>query len=229
MIETNLLYNYQKGRFSLKTIIYLIRHGESQGNAIKAFLGHTDLDLSEKGHMQAKKTALYLKDIHADVIYASDLKRAYSTALHTAELKNMVIIKNEKLREIYAGEWEGNLFDNLEKEYPQSYSIWRNDIGNARPDGGEAVIELQRRIVNELTKIAKDNIGKTVFVFTHATPIRTFKAFCEKKPTNEMKDIPWASNASVTRAEYNDGSFEVTDYSIDEFLSGIKSVFPSNV
>ena len=213
----------------MKTIIYLIRHGESQGNAIRAFLGHTDLDLSEKGHIQAQKTALYLKDIHADVIYASDLRRAYSTALHTAVLKNMEIIKNKNLREIYAGDWEGRLFDNLEKEYPQSYHIWRNDIGNARPDGGEAVLDLQKRIAGEITKIAKDNMGKTVFIFTHATPIRTFKAFCDKKPTDEMKDIPWASNASVTRAEYSDGSFVVTDYSVDEFLSDIKTVFPSNV
>ena len=213
----------------MKTIIYLIRHGESQGNAIRAFLGHTDLDLSEKGHMQAQKTALYLKDIHADVIYASDLSRAYSTALHTADLKNMQIIKNKNLREIYAGEWEGKLFDNLEKEYPQTYYIWRNDIGNARPDGGEAVLDLQKRIAHEITKIAKDNMGKTVFIFTHATPIRTFKAFCDKKSIDEMKAIPWASNASVTRAEYSDGSFVITDYSIDGFLSDMKTVFPSNV
>lgn len=213
----------------MKTIIYLIRHGESQGNAIRAFLGHTDLDLSERGHMQAQKTALYLKNIHADVIYASDLRRAYSTAKHTADLKGMDIIKDEKLREIYAGEWENRLFDDLEKEYPQSYSIWRNDIGNAGPDGGETVQELQKRIANELTKIANDNPGKTVFIFTHATPIRTFKAFCDKKSADEMKDISWASNASVTRAEYKDGSFEVTDYSMDEFLSDIKTVLPANV
>ncbi len=213
----------------MKTIIYLIRHGESQGNAIRAFLGHTDLDLSEKGHMQAEITANYLKDIHTDAIYASDLLRAYNTAKHTADLKGMDIIKDEKLREIYAGEWENILFNDLEVEYPQSYHIWRNDVGNARPDGGESVAELQKRIADELTEIAVENKGKTVFIFTHATPIRTFKAFCDNKSLDEIKDIPWASNASVTRAEYENGSFKVTDYSIDEFLDESKTVLPPNV
>ena len=73
----------------MKTTIYLIRHGESQGNAVRAFLGHTNLDLTKKGHDQAECTAKYLKNIHADVIYSSDLLRAYSTAEHTAKIKGM--------------------------------------------------------------------------------------------------------------------------------------------
>ena len=50
------------------TKIYLIRHGESEANSKNVFIGHTDLDITEKGHLQAEATALYLKDVHADVI-----------------------------------------------------------------------------------------------------------------------------------------------------------------
>ena len=31
-----------------KTTIYMVRHGQSEGNKVRAFLGHTDLDLTEK-------------------------------------------------------------------------------------------------------------------------------------------------------------------------------------
>jgi probable phosphoglycerate mutase len=214
-----------------KTTIYLIRHGESQGNAIRSFLGHTNLDLTEKGHAQAECTARYLKNVHADIIYSSDLKRAYSTAKHTADVKGMEIIKDEKLREIFAGDWEGRKFDDLLVECPESYAgLWKNDIGNSRPDNGESVAELKDRVSAEITKIAKENIGKTVFIFTHATPIRTFKAFCDNKSLDEIKDIPWASNASVSIAEYEDGNFKMTDYSIEDFIDAeIITKFPKSV
>ena len=41
----------------MKTKIYLVRHGESEGNIKQLVIGHTDVDLTEKGRMQAEKTA----------------------------------------------------------------------------------------------------------------------------------------------------------------------------
>lgn len=211
------------------THIYLIRHGESQGNKRDAFLGHTDLDLTTKGHQQAEKTAQYLKNIHADAIYSSDLLRAYNTAKHTADLKGMEIIRSKKLREIFAGDWENKEFTTLMKEYNEEYSTWINNIGLARCSNGESVIELQTRIVDEIKRIAKENIGKTVFVFTHATPIRALKAACDGKDAGGIKDIPWASNASVTQLKYADGNLKIEEYSLDSFLGEMKTALPKNV
>ena len=42
------------------TIIYLIRHGESEANQRDTFLGHGDLDLTQTGREQACVTADYL-------------------------------------------------------------------------------------------------------------------------------------------------------------------------
>ena len=211
------------------TQLYMIRHGQSQGNKSNSFLGHTDLDLTELGHIQAENTAQFLKDIKAHVIYSSDLSRAYNTAMHTAKLKGMEIIKSKNLREIYAGQWENKRFDDLEKEFNQSYTVWMTNIGRVRCDGGESTEELQNRIVSEITRIAEENEGKTVFVFTHATPIRAFKAFCDGKTLDEMKDVPWTTNASVSHFEYSEGKFKVVDYGIDFFQGSEKSTLPANV
>lgn len=211
------------------TQIYLIRHGESQGNQRNAFLGHTDLDLTPKGHMQAEKTAEYLKDIHVDVIYSSDLIRAYNTALHTAKIKGMEIVKRQNFREIFAGDWENKTFDLLREEYKEEYDIWLNNIGMARCVGGESVEELQKRVVAEVSAIAKENEGKTIFIFTHATPIRVLKAACDNKGAGEIKDIPWASNASVTHAEYKDGKIRIIEYGKDSFMGDMRTALPKNV
>lgn len=211
------------------TTIYLVRHGESVGNSIRSFLGHTDLPLTEKGHLQAEMTASYLKNVGADVIYSSDLLRAYQTAIHTAEALGMTIVKNDKLREIFAGEWENVLFDELCVRYPESYlGVWKNDIGNSRCDGGESVAELRERIVSEVTRIAEENDGKTVFIFTHATPIRVFASHCRGMSLGQIKDIPWASNASVTKAEF-DGEFRLLFYGEDSFMGKMSTSLPKNV
>ena len=173
--------------------------------------------------------AEFLSDVPVDVIYSSDLKRAYSTAVHTAEKKKLEIIKTLGLREIYAGEWEGMLFDDIEREFKESYGIWLTNIGNAVCDGGESVAELRQRVVSEMKKIAEENTGKTIFVFTHATVIRVFKNYCDGNGIDKMKEVPWAPNASVTKVEYSDEGFVVIEYGNDSFQGEFSSTVPANV
>lgn len=211
------------------THIYLIRHGESMANERDAFIGHTDLDLTQKGHMQAEKTAEYLKNIDADVIYSSDLIRAYHTAEHTARMKGLEIIKDKNLREIYAGEWEDKTFYELEEKYADSYGVWLNDIGRAVCDGGESVEDMAKRVIDEFNKIINENEGKTIFIFSHGTPIRVLRAFWTGKGVDDLKDVAWASNASVSHVEYIDGKVIIHSYSNDSFLGDMATILPDNV
>lgn len=200
------------------TKLILVRHGQSQGNKKHVYLGHTDWDLSEEGYKQAELLCEYLKSEKIDAVYSSDLMRAYNTVLPTAKAHGLEIIKNEKLREIYAGEWEGKTYEQLTEQYAESYKIWRTDIGNARCDGGESVLELKARAGAIITQIAEKNIGKTVLVGTHATLLRTFNAYCNNVEKDDIKDIPWMVNASVTRAEFFENKFKITEYGYSDFL-----------
>ena len=211
------------------TKLYFIRHGESTANRMGLFVGHTDMDLTEKGHEQAEMTANYLKDIHIDVIYSSDLSRAYNTALHTAKLKGMEVIKSKNLREIYGGDWEGQLFDGLCEKYPEDYSLWLTNAGLATCTNGESVAGLQKRITDEVKRIVRENPEKSIAVFTHATPIRCLKAEWDKVPADKLKDIPWTTNASITYAEHDGCEFKITNYSFDEFMGDMVTALPNNV
>ena len=88
------------------TKIYLIRHGESVGNLHRICLGHTDLDLTDLGHEQAKKTAEALADVDFDAVYSSDLIRAVHTAEPHALKRAKSVEKSELFRELYFGDWE---------------------------------------------------------------------------------------------------------------------------
>ena len=209
--------------------LYFIRHGQSIGNLKKTFLGHTDLDLSELGYAQAAKTAQYLNSVQIDTVYSSDLLRAYNTCGEYTKLTGKAVEKKTELREIFAGDWEGCTFTDLQSEFSNTYNVWLNDIGISKPDNGESVRELSERVINCVRQIACDNDGKTVAIFTHATVIRSFFNFAYGNSLDEMKNLKWATNASVSIAEFDGNNFRIIDYSRDDFLNEFKTGFPANI
>lgn len=212
------------------TTLLLIRHGESEANRNKVFGGQINPDLQERGVMQAELTAKFIAENYkVDKIYSSDLKRAYRTAQPLSDILNMEIKAEKRLREIYAGKWEGVKFEELKTTYPEEYNVWLTDVGNAVCTEGESVRELGERIYGILTEIAEENDGKTVAIATHATPIRVMISMIETGGLSEMKDIPWVTNASVTEITYDKGDWKIVEKSKDAHLEELRTNLPSNV
>ena len=211
------------------TTLYLIRHGESQANEKDVFIGHTDLELTDLGKKQAEITAGYLKNITPDVIYSSDLKRAYATAEATAKRHGMEIFIEPGLREIYAGSWEYVPFARLETQCPETYGIWCKDVANARCDDGESVAEVYSRVSKTIRQIAQRHPDSTVFIFSHATPVRTFAVYSMGKSVAALPELPWPSNASVTRVTFDGEDFNLLEYSTDHFMGDLATRLPDNV
>ena len=107
--------------------------------------------------------------------------------------------------------------------------MWKNDIGNARCTGGESVQELSKRILKAVERIAEENENKTVVIATHATPVRCMQCAWQGKTFDEMKDISWVSNASVTEAVYENGKFTINFAGKDDHLSELVTALPKNV
>lgn len=213
------------------TKIYMVRHGESAANFQRIYTGRSNFPLTEKGLLQARMAGEYLKDKGVDCVYASPLKRAYNTGEAIAAACGADIKAVDGLMEINAGVWEGKKFDDLVNLYPENYNhFWRKDIGKCVPDGGEAVKDLYNRVVETFEKIRQENEGKTVVLATHATPIRAIGAYLSGISAENLKDMRWASNASITYAAFDDNGtlceFEYDYYGhLGENVTGL----PSNV
>ena len=189
----------------MKTTLLIVRHGESLGNLHELFLGHTDLGLTELGERQAAALAETLRDRRIDAVYSSDLCRARQTVTPAAELHGLSVIPSEKLREIYAGDWENQLFDDLFVYWPEERLLWKNDIGRACPPNGESVAALYARATAAFDEIAAKEAGRTVLIGTHATPVRAMTARLLGTGVLGMQNVPWAPNASITTVVYEDG------------------------
>lgn len=214
-----------------KTTLLLIRHGESEANRSAYFAGQLDAELMEKGVEQATLSAEFVKENYkVSAIYSSDLQRAYRTAECFSEILGLDIIKEEGLREINGGDFQGKKHAELPELYPEEYgTIWLNHIGKAKCPNGETVRELGERVITTLEKIAKKNKGKTILISTHATPIRATQCIVETGSVDQMENTPWASNASVTEITYNNGKWELVRASIDDHLKDLKTAFSKYV
>ena len=73
------------------TKLILTRHGQSVWNAENRFTGWVDVDLSEKGILEAQKSGQLIKDqnINIDVSYTSFLKRAIKTLTTILKINNL--------------------------------------------------------------------------------------------------------------------------------------------
>ncbi len=210
--------------------LYFIRHGESVSNLITQFAGSLDMPLTERGRAQAAASADFLADIPFSCVYTSDLARAYDTGKAVADIHDVPLYPMPQLREIFAGDWEGKTYSQLEEEYADSYGVWRRQIGLAQCPNGESVAQLQQRIRSCVEEIVRCHPNETIGIATHATPIRVMECVWTNTPLAQMHTIPWVSNASVTIAEYDEnGAGRLIDRDLHQHLGDLHTVLAKNV
>lgn len=152
--------------------LFLIRHGQTDGNLYKRYCGCIDIGLNDQGRRQAQALAGRLKDEAIDAVYSSDRKRAVETAGIVFGGRPVGI--NSDLREIHFGFAEGLSHEEVLKYYREPYTQWLQDPFNARIPGGESVPDFTRRVTRALDGIAADNPGKKVAVVSHGGVLSIF-------------------------------------------------------
>ena len=111
--------------------LVLIRHGESEWNKLNLFTGWTDVDLSEKGHEEAKNAGRLLKaeGYDFDICYTSILKRAIHTLNHVLDEMDrawLPVVKSYKLNERHYGALQGlNKAETAAKYGDEQVKLWR--------------------------------------------------------------------------------------------------------
>jgi broad specificity phosphatase PhoE len=184
------------------------------------------VDLAPRGFVQAEACAEYLKNEKIDAIYSSDLVRAMHTAEPHAKLRGLEIQSSRQLRECYVGDWENVSLDEIVEKWPNLFfEGWRKSFGTFRIPGGESVQEAASRFHDEVLRIARENIGKTVLIAAHAAVIRGFWGKITKTPPEELASTYlYPTNASCSFVWYNGEELVPLEYSVDEHLSEIGTI-----
>lgn len=142
-------------------IIYLVRHGQTLGNA-KGFYQSATTPLSPEGETQAAKLAERLKDISIDEIWTSPMTRAKHTAEIINQYQNVAIKEVDGLREIKRpSSFEGKYYDDpslkaLKLEMNMGTSVAPKDPYTKFADGESVAefLERLRRVFHDLENLA---------------------------------------------------------------------------
>lgn len=203
------------------TRIILLRHGESVANAKRIGTGQTDVALTELGIKQARLAADYLLTHEKiDRVYSSDLQRTRNTARPTAEALGLDITEFSALREMDIGDWVGLTPEERKKIYPEESRIFTENFSLLRYPNGEYVPEVYDRVVDCVSRIARENEGKTVLIATHAGAIRVFHAFAVGLSRLETGLTVGCENASINIYGFEGGRAFPIETNITAHLRG---------
>ncbi|MEH7111214.1 histidine phosphatase family protein [Neobacillus niacini] len=116
-------------------VIALFRHGLTEENKRRAYLGWNDSPLCPES-MRIRTKNRY------DHYFSSDLHRCITTVKHLFPNKGVTIFK--ELREMNFGEWEGKTYDDLKED--KLYQNWLSDPFLSCPPEGETFQTFAKRV-----------------------------------------------------------------------------------
>ena len=150
--------------------LYFTRHGQTVWNVENKICGETDIELTEKGHEQAKEVGELIaqRKLPIDEILYSPLIRAKETARHISEITGIPMREEIRLKEQCFGKYEGTARNG--EEFKKDKANFINSY-----DGGETMLKLAHRIYSLLDELKEDE--KTYLIVAHNSISRVINSY----------------------------------------------------
>jgi broad specificity phosphatase PhoE len=148
--------------------LYLLRHGESEGNAQGVVQGWLDTPLTQLGRRQALQTAPLFEGQQIASVVSSPLLRAHATAMLIAERLGVTVETDQGLMEYNHGELSGLSMPDIRARFPE---IAEAGIASSRTGtwpsipGEEGRATFFERVMQAINSLAERNA--TLLVVTH--------------------------------------------------------------
>jgi len=154
--------------------LWLVRHGETEGQSSIRFHGRNDVRLSEQGRAQIRALAPLLAHVPFAHIVHSPLQRAAESAAILARLcgaEQAPRHVEERLREISFGACEGMTEAEIELAFPGFLASHRAGQVDAFPDG-EPRSSFAARVAAAMHELAATPWRGDVLVVSHRGTVR---------------------------------------------------------
>ena len=161
--------------------IFLIRHGESEGNVIHQINDDPRriVNLTARGREQARSASDKLRNMHFTHAYASEFPRAQQTAAILLRHHGLPLNVDARLNERRSG------MDGLHVGVFNDYV--RADYLRIKPPRGESFLELMGRMHSFLDEVAELHADGTVLAVSHENPVVAALALSADDPETVMR------------------------------------------
>ena len=175
-------------------ILYVVRHGESEWNALGKWTGTTDVDLTDKGRKDARLMGELLRDTPIDEVYVSEQIRTHQTAdemlgimSRSRQHYHISGAINERDYGVYTGKNKWELKQEIgEEQFQNIRRGWDCDV----PDG-----ENLKEVYNRVYPFYRDSVvpslkkGKHVLLIAHGNSIRSLMKYIESISDEDIADV----------------------------------------
>src|SRR3989338_700273 len=176
----------------VKSRWFIVRHGQTEGNAKEVVEGHNNSPLTELGRKQAQTVALKLKNQNVDLIIASDLGRCKETAEIIANEIGAEVVFDKELRERSMGDAEGLTYQARKDKFGSYYKAYDEAPGNI-----ESSQKLEERVAKCFEKNRSTHGHRNVVIVSHGSVIRMLTKRIRNLTFEEARERPAITNAEV--------------------------------
>jgi broad specificity phosphatase PhoE len=140
-----------------RSVVYLVRHGQTRLNETGVLRGLLDPPLDEAGLRQAGRLAAALGPQFPRAVVASPLLRATQTAQPVADRAGLPVTVDERLLDRDYGQWAGRDRESVAAQW--------GSVENA--PGIESLLAVRDRAMGALTDIGRRSCGGAAVVVSH--------------------------------------------------------------
>lgn len=166
----------------MKTITF-IRHGKSEANKKAVMSGHSQTNLSDEGRKELEQLKDEIHYPETDLIFSSDLPRAYDTAEFL--YPNQEIIKLKELRETNFGSYEGRPVDEVIEEF---YELFLNNSAQDEMETYETLKQRLSSIIESISKKMSEEQKKSAVIVAHNGVLRMVHHIYKQTPFDRYRD-----------------------------------------
>ena len=153
-------------------LLFLVRHGVTQHNTDRIFMGHDPVPLSPKGREQIRRLAERLGTSPPTRIVSSDIRRAQQSAEIIAQRLRLPIETSAELREVDVGEAKGFSYAEAAERWPHVFV----PDGQGRFPRGESFADVYQRASGIMEELLNVHAGQSILVVGHHVVHRTYLA-----------------------------------------------------
>jgi probable phosphoglycerate mutase len=184
------------------TTLVLVRHGATELTASKRFSGglaSSNPGLTDEGRAQVREVAEWLSPIGeaVDVVVTSPVRRTRESAEILAERLEVPLREEPGFAEMEFGTWDGMTFEEVQQQRADEITSWLGSLDVAPGGGGESFRDVEKRVLDGLSRVLEEHAGETVVVVSHVTPIKVLVAHAVEAPLESLFRME-LSTASVS-------------------------------
>ena len=174
--------------------LVIIRHGQSEWNALGRWTGTTDVHITEQGIDESAEIGALMKNIPFDYAYISQQIRTRETLEAFKNGSNQLDLRYENaqaLNERDYGIYTGMRKDDIKKvigkpEYDALRRSWDGPV-----EGGESLKDVYERVIPFYLRIILPRLrhGQNILVVAHGNSIRSLIKYIENISDNEIGEM----------------------------------------